>query len=96
MLSFYAFLLNGLQIKAMELAHFGVGILWLLFNTVFSEIKQTPKDAHHRSLCICGSWNSLNPSLQKLWLPGAGAGEGLGGRKGEESLFNDERVSTAS
>ena len=44
MLSFYAFLLNGLQIKATELAHFGVGILWLLFNTVFSEIKQTPKD----------------------------------------------------
>lgn len=96
LLSLYAFLLNGPQIKATELAYFGVGTLWLLFSTVLSEIKQTAKDAHGESLCICGTWNSLNPQLQKLWLPGAGGGEGLGGRKGEESLFNEERVSTAS
>lgn len=96
MLSLYAFLLNGLQIKATELAHFGVGTPWLLFNTVLSEVKQTPKDAHHRSLCICGGRSSLSPSLQKLRLPGAGGGEGLGARKAEESLFNDKRASTAS
>lgn len=78
------FVLNGLQINATELEYLGVGIFWLLFNTVLSEIKQTPKDPHGVSRCICGSWNSLNPQLQKVWLPGAGGGEGLGGREREE------------